>query len=142
MNVRAWQLPFRIGATSYVVEDDLLANAYHLAPIVQDMQLVLFDIPGGPSNLPDAVAVAALAEVGRTQDLTSRYICSTICAAIPISAPRTHRCMQRNMSSISPVRWRRGRGLAILMGAPCAQRPSRRQRWPFGVARPYGPSSG
>jgi len=70
MNVRAWQLPFRIGATSYVVEDDLLANAYHLAPIVQDMQLVLFDIPGGPSNLPDAVAVAALAEVGRTQDLT------------------------------------------------------------------------
>ncbi len=70
MNVRPWQLPFRIGATSYVVEDDLLSNARYLAPIVQDMQLVLFDMPGGPSNLPDAATVAALAEVGGTQDLT------------------------------------------------------------------------
>jgi len=70
VNVRAWGLPFRVGATSYVIEDDLLPNARYLAPIVQDMQLVLFDLPGGPSNLPDAATAAALAEVGRTQDLT------------------------------------------------------------------------
>src|SRR5690606_5606110 len=57
VNVRDWGLPFRVGATSYVVEDDLLPNARYLAPIVQDMQLVLFDLPGGPSNLPDAATV-------------------------------------------------------------------------------------
>ncbi len=70
MNVRAWQLPFRVGTTSYVIEDDLLANARYLTPIVQDMQLVLFDLPGGPNNLPDSATVAALADLGRTQDLT------------------------------------------------------------------------
>ena len=42
----------------------------YLAPVVQDMQLVLFDLPGGPSNLPDAATVAALADVGRMRDLT------------------------------------------------------------------------
>ncbi len=70
MNVRDWHLPFRIGTTSYVIEDELLPNARYLAPIVQDMQLVLFDIAGGPSNLPDGAATAALADLGRTQDLT------------------------------------------------------------------------
>ncbi len=70
MNVRDWHLPFRIGATSYVIEDELLPNARHLAPIVQDMQLVLFDLPGGPCNLPDAATVTALADVGGAQDLT------------------------------------------------------------------------
>lgn len=70
MNVRDWRLPFRIGATSYVIEDDLLSNARYLAPIVQDMQLVLFDLRDGPSNLPDAATVAALAEIGAMQDLS------------------------------------------------------------------------
>ncbi len=56
-------LPFRIGATSYVVGADLVGNAVYLAGRVQDMQLVLFDLPGGPSNLPDAAAVAELARI-------------------------------------------------------------------------------
>jgi hypothetical protein len=41
-----------------------------LAAHVQDMQLVLFDLPGGPSNLPDAAAVAHLADIGARRDLT------------------------------------------------------------------------
>jgi sugar phosphate isomerase/epimerase len=34
------------------------------------MQLVLFDLPDGPSNLPDGDSVAALAKLGATHDLT------------------------------------------------------------------------
>ncbi len=70
VNVRDWQTPFRIGATSYIVESDLPGNAQFLAPHVQDMQLVLFDIPDGPSNFPDAATVAALAAIGARADLS------------------------------------------------------------------------
>ena len=70
MNARTWQLPFRVGTTSYIVADDLVANAAFLAPHVQDMQLVLFDLPGGPSNLPDAATVARLAAIGAEADLS------------------------------------------------------------------------
>jgi len=44
--------PFRIGTTSYILPDDLLPNARYLAGIVQDMELVLFDLDDGQSNLP------------------------------------------------------------------------------------------
>lgn len=70
MNTRTWQLPFGVGTTSYIVADDLVANAAFLAPHVQDMQLVLFDLPGGPSNLPDAAAIAQLAAIGAQADLS------------------------------------------------------------------------
>jgi sugar phosphate isomerase/epimerase len=70
IDVRTWRLPFRVGTTSYIVPDDLLPNAEFLAPQVQDMQLVLFDVPGGPSNVPSPAVVAALAALGRARDLT------------------------------------------------------------------------
>lgn len=70
LNTRTLNLPFRIGATSYVIADDLLPNARFLADYVQDMQLVLFDLPDGPSNLPDEESITALAGLGRTSDLT------------------------------------------------------------------------
>ncbi len=69
-NVRQWGLPFRIGTTSYIIPDDLLPNAAFLAPYVQDMQLVLFEVPGGQSNLPSAQDVAELAALGWAHDLT------------------------------------------------------------------------
>lgn len=70
IDVRSWGLPFRVGATSYIVDDDLLPNAAFLASHVEDMQLVLFEIPGGPSNLPSPQDVAALGALGRARDLT------------------------------------------------------------------------
>ncbi len=70
MDVRSWPLPCRVGATSYSIEDDLLGNARFLAGQVQDMQLVLFDLPGGPGNLPDAATVAALAALGARHGLS------------------------------------------------------------------------
>jgi sugar phosphate isomerase/epimerase len=70
MDVRNWGLPFRIGTTSYIIEADLLPNALFLAEHVQDMQLVLFEVPNGPTNLPSAETVAALAALGIKHDLT------------------------------------------------------------------------
>ena len=69
-NVRNWGLPFRIGTTSYIIPDDLLPNAAFLAPYVQDVQLVLFEVPGGASNLPSMHDVAELAALGQAHDLT------------------------------------------------------------------------
>jgi sugar phosphate isomerase/epimerase len=58
-----------LGTTSYVVDADLVGNAAHLAGRVDDMQLVLFDLPGGPSNLPDAATSRELARIGRAHAL-------------------------------------------------------------------------
>jgi sugar phosphate isomerase/epimerase len=68
--MRALQLPFRLGATSYIIEAGLVENARFLTPVVQDMQLVLFDLPGGPSNLPDPTVVTALAQLQAEQDFS------------------------------------------------------------------------
>lgn len=71
------RVPWRLGATSYVVEDDLVGNAHYLAQYcsasdnlrIQEMQLVLFDLPNGPSNLPDARVVDELARIQRDSGL-------------------------------------------------------------------------
>ncbi|MFN3333066.1 MAG: cobamide remodeling phosphodiesterase CbiR [Caldilinea sp.] len=70
VDVRTWGAPFRIGATSYIVDAGLVENARFLATHVQDVQLVLFDLPNGPSNLPDAATVDQLATLGARRDLT------------------------------------------------------------------------
>jgi sugar phosphate isomerase/epimerase len=64
--------PFRLGSTSYVYPADLAGNAARLAAagLIRDMELVLFDQPDGPSNLPDADTVAALADTAARYDLT------------------------------------------------------------------------
>ncbi|MFN8444704.1 MAG: cobamide remodeling phosphodiesterase CbiR [Caldilineaceae bacterium] len=64
------QFHFRIGTTSYIVEADLIANAHFLADKVADMQLVLFDLPDGPSNIPTPETVAELAEISHSTGLT------------------------------------------------------------------------
>jgi len=61
---------YRIGTTSYIVEADLDVNARFLADKVQDMQLVLFDLQGGPCNFPSSEMVAALQEVAEHRDFT------------------------------------------------------------------------
>jgi len=35
--------PFRVGATSYVLPDHILPNVEYLAPMVDDVELVLFE---------------------------------------------------------------------------------------------------
>lgn len=61
---------FRIGTTSYVVPDDMLANATHLAPLVDDVELVLFDTADYGSNFPDPDLCACLADLASQHSLT------------------------------------------------------------------------
>lgn len=76
--------PFRVGATSYVIEDGLAANARRLAGQAQDMQLVLFDLPGGPSNLPATGEIARLAHIGRESGLGyTVHLLDDICPGEP-----------------------------------------------------------
>lgn len=105
MKVRDWGAPFRVGATSYIIEDDLVANAAFLAPHVQDMQLVLFDLPGGPGNLPDAATVAALAALGDRHDLTyTVHLVHDIGATSPASLASAQDVISRTRA-LAPHAW-------------------------------------
>ncbi len=61
---------FRIGSTSYVIPDDIVPNVEFLAPLVDDVQLVLFETDEFGSNLPDAGQIARLKELARDHGLT------------------------------------------------------------------------
>jgi sugar phosphate isomerase/epimerase len=61
--------PFRLGSTSYVWDAGLVANARRLGPLVDDVELVLFQA-NGRSNLPGRRTVAALRRLARCYDLT------------------------------------------------------------------------
>jgi sugar phosphate isomerase/epimerase len=49
--------PFRLGATSYIIPDDILPNIEFLGPLVDDVELVLFESEE-ISNLPDPETLA------------------------------------------------------------------------------------
>ena len=61
---------FRLGTTSYIIPDDILPNVRFLADKVQDIQLVLFEVDDGPSNLPAPGVVAALSALAEAAGLT------------------------------------------------------------------------
>ncbi|MCX6997042.1 MAG: cobamide remodeling phosphodiesterase CbiR [Kiritimatiellaeota bacterium] len=61
---------FRIGTTSYIIPDDILPNVEHLAPLVDDIELVLFETDEYGSNLPDVALTARLAELAAAHELT------------------------------------------------------------------------
>ena len=54
--------PFRLGCTSYVYPDDLLPNVRKMAPIVDDIEIVLFETES-LSNLPGRDVIAELAQI-------------------------------------------------------------------------------
>lgn len=59
----------RIGTTSYILADDILPNVRYLAPMVDDIELVLFESEE-MSNLPSKEVVEELAVLARQHDLT------------------------------------------------------------------------
>jgi adenosylcobalamin phosphodiesterase len=61
--------PFRLGCTSYVYPDDLLPNVRKMAPVVDDVELVLFESEPA-SNLPDRKVISDLVALARQYDLT------------------------------------------------------------------------
>ncbi len=46
------RFPFRLGTTSYIIPADLMTNVRLLSPLVDDIELVLFEADD-ESNLPD-----------------------------------------------------------------------------------------
>ena len=61
---------FRIGTTSYIIPADILPNVEYLAPLVDDVELVLFETDEYGSNLPDAALCARLAGLAAAHALT------------------------------------------------------------------------
>lgn len=62
-------MKLRLGSTSYVYPADILTNVRRLAGLVQDIELVLFEVPD-LSNLPDAPTVAALRQIACDHSLS------------------------------------------------------------------------
>jgi sugar phosphate isomerase/epimerase len=60
---------FRLGSTSYVYPDDILPNVRQLGPIVEDVELVLFEVEDF-SNLPNVAQIAELRQLAAQHDLT------------------------------------------------------------------------
>lgn len=54
--------PFRLGTSSYIIPDDIEPNVRFLAPVVDDVELVLFESDEF-SNLPGPAVIETLAEV-------------------------------------------------------------------------------
>ncbi len=62
-------IPFRLGSTSYVYPADIVTNVRRLASLVDDVELVLFEVDDC-SNLPDAAVVEELNHLAALHGLT------------------------------------------------------------------------
>jgi len=62
--------PFRLGTTSYILPAGIAPNVRFLAPQVQDVELVLFEVDDGPNNLPGKAEIAEIAKIAYDHDLT------------------------------------------------------------------------
>jgi sugar phosphate isomerase/epimerase len=61
--------PFRLGTTSYILKDDLVPNAEFLGPLVDDIELVLFE-SDKISNLPDRGVIESLIRLKEEHRIT------------------------------------------------------------------------
>ncbi|MCE5262289.1 MAG: sugar phosphate isomerase/epimerase [Deltaproteobacteria bacterium] len=61
---------FRFGTTSYIIPADILPNVHYLAGKVRDVELVLFEVDGGPGNLPTLGQIAELRSLASDNGLT------------------------------------------------------------------------
>jgi len=64
---QAW--PFRLGTSSYILPADILPNVEYLAPLVDDVELVLFESPDF-TNLPSPATVERLRSLAAEFSLT------------------------------------------------------------------------
>jgi sugar phosphate isomerase/epimerase len=60
-------MTFRLGTTSFIWPDTMVANVRRLGPLVDDVELLLFDVE---EDVPDAAEVAALAALAAEHQLT------------------------------------------------------------------------
>jgi sugar phosphate isomerase/epimerase len=62
--------PFRIGTTSYIIPDEIIPNVRFLGELVDDIELVLFEVDDGQNNLPDQAAIKELCRLANQHNLT------------------------------------------------------------------------
>jgi sugar phosphate isomerase/epimerase len=62
--------PFRLGATSYIIPDDIIPNVRYLAGKVRDIELLLFEVEDGSGNLPDHKQIAELRRIAADSDMS------------------------------------------------------------------------
>jgi sugar phosphate isomerase/epimerase len=67
--VTVFDTTFRLGSTSYIWPAGILPNVRQLGPLVDDVELVLFEVDGH-SNIPDTATVGELNALARIHDLT------------------------------------------------------------------------
>jgi sugar phosphate isomerase/epimerase len=70
MDTSISKLPFRLGTTSYIIADEIVPNVNYLVNHVRDVELVLFELDNGPSNIPDAGAIRTLKRIAAQHDLS------------------------------------------------------------------------
>lgn len=63
------RIPFRLGTTSYILQDDLLPNLQYLCGKVDDVELVLFQVDGF-SNMPLPKEVHEMARIAKANGLS------------------------------------------------------------------------
>jgi sugar phosphate isomerase/epimerase len=63
------QYPFRLGCTSYVYPDDILPNVRKMAPLVDDIEIILFESDTS-SNMPDQSVVQELSHLAEVHEIT------------------------------------------------------------------------
>lgn len=73
-SLEAWpalkgRYPFRLGTTSYIVPAPILPNIRFLAPLVDEVEIVLFE-SGRQDNLPAPAEIAEMGTLGEEGDLT------------------------------------------------------------------------
>ncbi|KMQ49640.1 xylose isomerase [Chitinispirillum alkaliphilum] len=59
--------PFHLGTTSYIIPDNILPNVREISPLVDDIELVLFESPE-ISNIPSSEEIKELADLGARND--------------------------------------------------------------------------
>ena len=62
------QLPFRVATTSYIISDNICSNALVLGPLVDEIELVLFETPS-QNNLPSFAEIKDLFRIAEDLDL-------------------------------------------------------------------------
>ncbi len=63
------RFPFRVGTTSYIIPADILPNVTALAPLVDDIELLLFEIPE-MTNIPSPASVQELRRLAEANSLS------------------------------------------------------------------------
>ncbi len=69
-NIDDFKFSFRVGTTSYILPDDILANVRFLADKVQDIELLFFEVDDDKNVLPPSATVRELQAIAGDYNLT------------------------------------------------------------------------